>query len=346
MRPTVLVVTTVHWPDDTRIRERLIRSLSGAFEVEYASREPGPSDNSGLHWISLSGPRARRWFQALAVCMRRGWDVLVIHDPELIPIGVISRLAKRRPVVLDVHEDFPATAMTRDWVPEAMRKPLAFVARWVLRAAEMVMDVTLAEDGYRHLFRNEHPVFPNYPDTSHYPAPTHGESSILYLGDVTVERGAMTAAKASRELGLPLVFVGRVSEALRSRLEDVDGGRIHFVGRVSNPKALDLARREGVGISPLHDSPNYRHSAPTKILEYLALGLPVVASDLPGTRQLVDGLDAVELVAPGDADELAHAIERSLNPETRKRAVAQVPQVRKRFSWPGDDVVRFYSSLV
>jgi glycosyltransferase involved in cell wall biosynthesis len=346
VKPTALVVTTVHWPDDTRIRERLIRTLSDAFEVDYASREPGPTDRSGLCWIPLSGGRFRRWWKTLGVCLRTDWDVLAIHDPELIPIGMVARLVKRRRVVFDVHEDVPATALTREWVPDLLRTPLATAARVAMRLAERTLEVTLAEAGYRYLFRQEHPVFPNYPDTSAYPDPTDGEASIVYLGDVTVERGAVTAVSASRKAGLPLTLVGRSSDGLREYLRDLSGEQVKWAGPLPNPKALELIRHAGVGISPLHDSPNYRESTPTKILEYLALGLPVVASDLPGTRRLVDGLDAVELVPPEDVDGLARAIERALDPSVRARATAQVPRIRERFVWPNDDVVRFYASLV
>lgn len=346
MKPTILVATSVHWPDDTRIRERLIRTLSDAFEVDYASRVPGPSDRSGLHWIPLSGGRFSRWWQTLLVCLRRKWDVLVIHDPELIPIGVISRLVKRRRVVFDVHEDVPATALTREWVPDALRRPLAMVARAAMKLAERTLDVTLAEEAYRPLFRFDHPVFPNYPDTSAYPAPTGGDSSVVYLGDVTAERGAVTAVGAGRRAGVPLLFVGRVSSELREQLRDRSGGDVTLTGPLPNPEALELIRHSGVAISPLHDSPNYRHSTPTKILEYLALGLPVVASDLPGTRHLVDGLESVELVLPGDVEELARAIERSLDPEKRELAKAQAPTIRERFGWPREAVRHFYESLV
>jgi glycosyltransferase involved in cell wall biosynthesis len=99
-------------------------------------------------------------------------------------------------------------------------------------------------------------------------------------------------------------------------------------------------------LSPLRDLPNYRHSQPTKVLEYLAVGLPVVASDLPGTRQLVDGLDAVFLVRPGDVSALAGAIDAARTPEMLSAAIEQAPLVRRQFSWPGDEVLDFYRSLL
>lgn len=347
MKPKALVVTTVHWPDDTRIRERLIRTLAEGFDVRYATRDPGPTDRSDLDWMRLPGGRSRRNLEALRLALTESWDVLVVHDPELIPVALLARL-KGRPVVFDVHENIPATARTRDWVPEWLRTPLSAFLRVLLRIVEPLLTVTLAESGYRSLFRRDHPVFPNHPDTRRYPDPTGGVPVVVYLGDVTVQRGARVAVEASAEAGVPIVFIGRAGDDLRAELASStgEGHTVEFKGELSNPVALNEARRAGVGISPLLDSPNYRDSAPTKVLEYLAVGLPVVASDLPGTRELVEGLEAVELVTPGDTNALARAIERALQPSTRAAAAAQAPEVKERFRWPGEEVLEFYRSLI
>lgn len=347
MKPTVLVVTTVHWPDDTRIRERLIRTLAETFEIRYASREPGPTDTSDLRWIPLRGGRLRRNLSALRHCLLPGWDVLVVHDPELLPAAMLARLTRRRPVVFDVHENIPATALTRDWVPWVVRRPLAGLANALLRLADRMLTITLAEGAYATLFTRSHVVFPNHPDTSRYPEPVGGDGSVVYLGDVTLERGAEVATDAAAIHGRTMRFVGRVDDHLQSRLRSrAASANLQFIGRLPNQDALATIRTSGVAIAPLLDTPNYRESAPTKILEYLALGLPVVASDLPGTRQLVEGLEAVQLVPPGDHRALAEAIDRSADPEVRVIAARQAEDVRERYRWPGEEVTGFYRSLV
>jgi len=345
---TILVVTTVHRPDDTRIRERLIRSLASEFRVVYACRSPGPSERDGLAYVELSGGRARRNWDAIRVILRSSWVVLVLHDPETIFAGLIARLIKRRPVVFDVHEDFPAAALTRSWVPTWLRRPLAWSARWMMALAEKTMHVTLAEPGYTRLFIRDHAVFPNYPDTSRYPEPvSEGDGCAVYLGDLTTERGVDVAVEASAKAAVRLRLIGPASDEIRTVLKkDAERGVVEFVGALPNPDALDNVALASVGLAPLRDTPNYRHSQPTKILEYLALGVPVVASDLPGTRSLTEGLDAVILVRPGDAGELADAIARAMRPEAREAAIAQTEAIRERFRWPGDEVRAYYRSLV
>jgi len=347
--PTVLVVTVVHWPDDTRIRERLIRTLSTEFDVVYAARSPGPTDKTGLDYVELRGTRIGRNLRAIWVALTRDWDVLAIHDPELVVAGILARLLRRRPVVFDVHEDVPASAYTRVWVPGRMRKPLAIAMRWLLRLAERVLTITLAEPGYQRLFARSHPTFPNYPETSGYPqAASTDDGPVLYLGDVTYERGVDVAVAACSKLQVPLRLIGRITSETRSRLveEFGFGSWLTIDGLVPNRVAVHALTEASVGVAPLRDLPNYRNSQPTKILEYLAVGLPVVASDLPGTRELVEGLDAVFLVPPDDPEAMARAISQARSSEVAAIARTQAPAVRSRFRWPADEVREFYRSLV
>jgi glycosyltransferase involved in cell wall biosynthesis len=343
------VVTVVHWADDTRIRERLMRTLSQAFDVVYAARSPGPSDRAGFDYVELTGGRLRRNLQAFRLALTSGWDVLVIHDPELVACGIVSRLVRRRPVVFDVHEDFPASAYTRAWVPRLLRWPIAAMMKGLLRAAETTLTITLAEPGYRRLFAGEHPTFPNYPDTTGYPkASTDVDGPVVYLGDVTQERGADVAVAACTNLQVPLRLIGRISSETRSRLTKASslGDRLTIDGLVPNRVAIESLTSASVGLAPLRDLPNYRHSQPTKVLEYLAVGLPVVASDLPGTRELVAGLDAVVLVPPDDPDALAAGISQARSPDLAALARDQANAVRERFQWPSQEVRDFYRSLL
>lgn len=349
MNPSILVVTTVHWPDDTRVRERLIRTLSSEFRVVYAARSPGPTDAEGLQYLELKGGRLSRNWSAIRVALSTHWDVLVVHDPELLVCAVLARMRRRLPVVFDVHEDIPASVYTRSWVPRTARRPLSLLMRAVLRLVEPVLTITLAEPGYQRLFARPHPTFPNHPDTTNYPEARAGaQGPVTYLGDVTFARGVDVAVAACSSLGAPLRLVGRVTpetEALL-RMGSTLGGDLTFDGLIPNREALDIVAGSSVGLAPLRDLPNYRHSQPTKILEYLAVGIPVVASDLPGTRDLVEGLDAVFLVESGDVDALAAGIAKARTPDVASLARAQAPSIRARFRWPAEQVLDFYRDLI
>lgn len=338
---TVLVVSTVHSADDTRIRERLVRTLSQGFEVRYATRLPRPTDTEGMTWVPLRGSRLRRWLRALQLLLGSGWDVAVVHDPELIPAAVVARAWRRKPIVFDVHEDLVAQIVAKEWIPAILRGPFRGLARLLYRLAESLLVLSLAEDGYRRLFVRDHPVFPNFPTYRNWPEPVpEGDGRVVYVGDVSAARGVTDAAEATARTGLPFLLVGPVPEALRADLAGIE-----TLGRLPNPEALRVAASAGIGISPLRDLPNYRHSLPTKVIEYLALGLPVVATDLPGTRAVTEGWEAVWLVPPGDTEAMAEALREASRPEARVSARTRAADVRARFVWPDTEILSWYRTL-
>jgi glycosyltransferase involved in cell wall biosynthesis len=347
----ILVVTTVHAADDTRIRERLIRSLESVGSITYATREPGPTDRSGIVWVPLRGGRFSRNLNALRLMLDKKWRLVILHDPETIPAGALTHLMRHRPIVFDVHEDLPAQVVNKEWAPIWARPILRWLAKILYALAQRSLVLTLAEPGYQVLFTGDrHPVFPNYPRTTAYPdAEASGDGSAVYLGDLTRSRGIEDALIACGAVGVPLTAVGRVNEdfakVLRNQARSAEV-TLTLTGRLPSPEALRTAGEASVGLSPLRDIANYRNSLPTKTLEYLAMGVPVVATDLPGTREVLSGLEAVWLVPPQDPEAMAQAITEASRAEAKEAALSQVGLVRERFQWPETEVRKFYLDLV
>jgi glycosyltransferase involved in cell wall biosynthesis len=346
LTPTVLILTTVHDPDDARIREKLARTLSGRMTVRYATRRPGPTDATGLEWLQLQGGRLRRNLRAWRLGFTARYDMLSLHDPETILLGVAVRLIRRKPVVFDLHEDLHSQIRTK--VPWLLRPLLHGVAWLLLRLAGATLTITLAEAGYARRFKRPGPVFPNHPD--HLPEiSTQRRKVVTYVGDVTEMRGIPEAIEAAGRSGLPFEVIGRIDTRTRERLAlaaAMAGADVSIVGLLSHPEAMKRVATASVGVSPLRDLPNYRDSLPTKVLEYLALGLPVVATDLPGTRRVIGDLDAVWLVPPGDTMAMARALTEAVQDEAITAATAQAAEIRARFRWDADAVLAVYLSTV
>ncbi len=337
----LLVLTTVHHADDTRIREKLIRTLDGGWQIDYRTRPPAPASDDGMFWRPLRGSRLVRNLAAASLLKFSRHDAVVIHDPELLPAALAASLIRRRPVVFDVHEDIPAQIMTKPQLP--LRRSLAAIAALLLRWAERRLVVTLAEPGYQRLFRQQHPVFANYPDPARLPPPAADGGYAVYVGDVTELRGVPLAVRACVRAGLPLIVVGRCSPDLADRLRaeaTAAGGSVDVRGRLPHRAALDVMRSARVGLSPLQDIPNYRHSLPTKVLEYLGVGIPVIASDLPGTAAVIGDHPAVRLLTPDDEDAWVDAL-RAVSDDDR--AAARTVEVGA--GWPAAGVRDFYDSL-
>jgi len=347
---TLLVISTVHPPDDPRIREKLIRTLDRDWDIRYATREPGPSDTDGLSFRALRGGRIARWFSALRQMLADDVDAVSLHDPELIPAGLLTRALRRKPVVVDLHENLPAQILTKQQIPGAMRRPLSAFSRWWLTLAERYSEVTLAEEGYQELFAQSHPVFPNYPEPANLPrAVDEATGPVVYVGDVTESRGALDLVEAAGLAGVPrVVFVGRCAPELAEQLRvsgESGGVVVDVLGWLPHGEAMAMAATASLGVSPLRAEPNYRSSLPTKTLEYLAIGVPVIASDLPGTREVIGELPGVVLVPPSDPKALAGAL-AAVDETLRATARNGADEVRRSYRWPADEVRAYYASLL
>lgn len=289
----------------------------------------------------------RRWWRAGVLILQKRWDLVAIHDPELLPHG-FARSLLGRATLFDLHEDLPSQLLTREWIPRPLRRLLSWISARVLRLAESRMTITLAEPGYRQLLRRDHPVIANHlPPVLPAPEPPASPPFLAYLGDITESRGAYLALEAAAGAGQKLVMIGRIAPpefgaALAAEAKRL-GVELEMAGQMPHAEALERVVGATAGLSPLLDIGNYRHSLPTKVPEYLALGLPVLASDLPGTRDPVAGLEGVTLVVPGDREAWREAgRDLAQDPHRRALTVGQVDEVRRRFSWSSDEVLSAY----
>jgi glycosyltransferase involved in cell wall biosynthesis len=103
-------------------------------------------------------------------------------------------------------------------------------------------------------------------------------------------------------------------ENLRRQVEEAGlRERVHFHGQVSPEEVAGYLAEAAVAVHPLTAKyPDGQFTSPLKLFEYLAAGVPIVATDLPSTREiLTDGVNAL-FVPPDSPEELARGIQRLL----------------------------------
>lgn len=342
-----LIVTVVHVPLDARIYHRQLAALRTAgWTVTYAAPWTAcgtdPADlPDGLEAVDL--PRAAGRQRAPAVRAARGVlmrqaptaDIVVLHDPELLLATV--GLAGLPPVVWDVHEDVAASLGDRPWLPAAARPAARVLARLAERWAEQRLHLLLAEPSYVHRFRRPHPVIRNVP---HVPdrVPPPGDDRVVYLGRVSAGRGGHELLALARRLApaVRVEVIGPADPDIRPVLERAAAeGVLRWDGFVPNDRALQRVEGALAGLSLLHDLPNYRASMPTKVLEYLARGVPAVTTPLPAARDVVERNEAGTVVPFADVDAAVEAVERLRADPDGRAAMARRGRdaVRRGHDW-------------
>ena len=156
---------------------------------------------------------------------------------------------------------------------------------------------------------------------------------ILFIGQAVERKGLpvlLRAFEALREhVAATLTLVGASADEVAHMMLDDRG--VLALGKVSESRKLaELDRAEVLCAPSLHGE-----SFGMVLTEALAAGVPVVASDIPGYRDVVhDGTDGL-LTPPGDALALAEALRSlALDPAARGRMAAAARVSAERFAWP------------
>jgi glycosyltransferase involved in cell wall biosynthesis len=233
-----------------------------------------------------------------------GADLLLVHDPELLL--VLPPKDKRPPTVWDVHEDTAAALTTKAWLPEWLRPVAAGGVARAEHLAERNLHLILAEHGYNARFTAEHPVVPNTTYVPEAAPPPGGPRRVVYVGHISPDRGSAEMTELGRLLkphGIAVDLIGPADAAAQAHIKAA-GDAVTWHGFVPNAGALRLVEGALAGLSLLRDEPNFRHSMPTKVAEYMARGVPVVTTPLPLAVELVEAGECgftVPFNAPQDA---------------------------------------------
>lgn len=126
---------------------------------------------------------------------------------------------------------------------------------------------------------------------------------------------------------------GDVKDAIRDAQRE---GILRWYGFVPNDRALRIAEGAMAGLALLHDEPNYRHSMPTKVVEYMSRGVPVVTTPNPPALHIVESADCGLIVPFGDPGSAVKAVLRLRDDEELRADLGRrgYQAARERFHWP------------
>ncbi len=330
MTKTIALVTTAHRTDDVRIYRKEALSLArNGWKVTIIGPGRDCADGEGVRFLSVQtgkGRADRLLFsrgRILSAIERSGEPLLILHDPELLPLMPLLHNMGRR-VIYDSHEDLPDSVASREWIPAALRPAAgAFAGRLLSRylpSADGVLAATepiarrLREMGFspelvrNRLTREETELFEREL-LRQTPLP----GTVCYCGAISERRGASRMIRACFQAGAILLLAGRFeTDTLRERLEQMPEYRcVRYEGVLDRAGVARLYARSQAGLLLLDDTPAYRESEPIKLFEYLAAGLPVVASDFPVWKTFGAG-PRIRFCDPADAEAAARAIRETL----------------------------------
>lgn len=362
-------ITSVHTRRDTRIFLKQCRSLLNAgYGISLVVADgKGDEIKDGVKIFDVGSSKGR--VDRMVKTTRRVFskareldaDVYHLHDPELIPWGLALRFMGKS-VIYDMHENLPKQVINKSWIPERVRSMLSASIKLLEKVVLNRFYVIMAESSYckDYSWINNKQVILNYPlidelidlKTGYRDKPTIG-----YIGGVSKERGVLntvSALKRIRQQGREVDFlcIGNVSKLVQNDpffKEGINEGWIHSTGRLSPHIGWPMIAECHIGMALLLPIKNYFESYPTKMFEYMAMGIPVLVSDFPLYRDIVENNVCGICVDPLDPDAIAQAINFLMDHPEKAKEMGQNGQkaVQKTYNWhkEAEKLLSFYDRI-
>jgi len=371
-RAKVCVLTSVHLPFDGRVFHKEAKSLAKAgFDVVLIACHDKEETVGGVRIVPLPHPKNRR--QRVTKVLWRLWrlavkedaDVYHFHDPELILVGLLLKLRGKK-VIWDVHEHYPNSILDKYYISKSLRRLISksfdLFERAVVRFFDYVIYTTPFVGARYEKMKVPSGRIENYPIVELSEAfEKDPQEKIIYLGGMSRGRGLVEVIEAfsivaKKHPRWELHLVGSFRPAsFEEELKDLARKRgvatnVKFTAWVPYEEKERLSAQASLGLITYLPYANNTSCLPNKLFDYMLVGLPVVASNFPLYREIVEPHDCGLLVDPSRPDEIAWAMEYLIEHPQEARDMGENGRraVFEEFNWTheSEKLLQIYQAVI
>jgi len=354
MKIKITHLTSVHARYDTRIFVKECSSLAKNknYEVSLIVADGNGNElKNGVHIFDIgakSGGRISRMTNTVQKVFQKAVelnsDIYHMHDPELIPVGLkLKKIGKK--VIFDAHEDTPKQLRNAPYLN-------AFLRASISRAFGIFEKYTLAKFDYiitatpyiRNKFLNINKKsidinnFPILEELGNDTPWSEKKDEICYVGGIAKIRGIKELIRAMEDVkNVKLNLAGKfVEKDVEIEVKKYPGwSKVNELGFVGRNEISEILSRSKVGIVTLHPIINYQDALPVKMFEYMAAGIPVIASNIPLWQEIIKGANCGIYVDPMKSNEIADAINYIMihQDEAQKMGANGKKAVMEKYNW-------------
>ena len=343
-------ITTVHKPSDVRIFHKQCCSLHrNGFSVELIAPNVKKKSLKGIKLIGLNPTKKNRLYRifklskdAYELALESNADIYHFHDPELLRIG-LKLIGKGKKVIYDVHEDLPRQILTKHWINPFLRKTISFLIEKYENYAARKMSAVIGATSHitqrfikinnQSININNFPIISEFKDLKSKKSINH----IVYSGGISKQRGIVEIIKAIENSEIKLLLAGEfLDPSLEKELNALKGwGNVNYLGFLNRSEISSLYQKANIGMVTLHPTLSYKDSLPVKMFEYMAAGIPIIASDFEKWKEIIINHNCGMTVNPNDSIEIKKAIDYLIsNPfEAKKMGENGIKAVKEIYNW-------------
>jgi len=278
-------------------------------------------------------------------------DVFVANDLDTLPANFLASQIKRKPLVYDSHEYFTE-------VPELIGRPVV-KSVWTGFEKLLVPKVDAAytvcasiAEVYHDLYGVDFKVVRNLPVCSQTEIPSNGTilrpgsaKIILYQGALNLGRGIEAAIRGMQFIDGAVLWLagdGDLTAQLKQMVAELKlESKVTLLGRLPLHQLHEVTRLADLGISLEEDlGLNYRFALPNKLFDYIQYRVPVLVSNLPEMRKIVDQYQIGAIADTHQRKELAEIIKTALFDQEKRQIWKQnLPKAAAELCWENEEEI-------
>lgn len=297
--------------------------------------------------------------------LRQPADVYHFHDPELIPIGLLLRALGKK-VIYDMHEDVTGQIRDKAWLPTWSRAGIArtYSALQAFAGRHFSALITANDEIAAHAAGlNERTVtignFPRMEDIPSDPEFTterYAKSQVVDFGGIGRRTCTPSVVQAlsllPQDCPARLLLAGSIESgsSITNVMQSPGWERVDFLGKLTRSQTLSALMNASVALVLFSRNRNHLGVGSNRLFEAMAAGVPVLTSNFPKWRELIESIGCGLTVDPDDPQAIAEALEYLCSNPTVCREMGQRGHdaVRTGLNWDREKVklLSLYASLL
>ncbi len=317
-------ITSRHDSFDTRIFYKECRTLKNKYSVVLLAPNASSAMNDGIEITGFqytAGKNISNLFRILRTALKQKAELYHIHDPELLPVAWLLRTFFGKKIIYDVHENYYESLIEHQ-ASKLTQRLFRFFDRWAAKNCALI----LAESSYISIYQGRArnlSVIENFCDVAalkpYLSFNRTNSNRMVYIGTIHEHRGAIVMLEVlnnlrARGLDIKLDMIGKITDpGLMKRIEALPfyskiKNEISWHGPLNISESYHIAEKSFVGLCLIEPLPNHLESYPTKLFEYMAVGLPIVATNISLYRSVVERRECGLCAAYDDIPAIADII--------------------------------------